>query len=693
MGAGERGHEANGTRRDVDHNEDAEDRRGPGRRATGSREEGELSEEEGEIVDAQREGGVKERSPPRRPRDHSPRARSPGRPASRRSPGGARRTRSRSRARERSRSRDRSAKDRRRDPGRRAEGRDVERGRDRGRDRERERGRDRGHRERHRSRERRRTPEEEVRIDDDDVRRLEAIAEGVGLTAEEEEQRQIEERRRRRAEILAARAGTEPPQGGAVPVPAPAAEAPRAPEPERDVDAEAAQAEQELAGVGEALFEARGAAQGTMAAADEVTGGGGSALRPDPGNAARPQEEDAGADDDDDGVDIFAETPPEAKGDTGAPVTKRARGLADQFDDTEGYYIWTVGETLDGRYEVFASHGRGVFGSVLRARDLHAPSQVVAAPGGAAVEEKPEVAIKVARANETMFRQAQTEKLILSKIAATDPDGRRHCVRMLGYFEHRGHACIVFEAMDMDLRSLVKKVGRNIGIHVKAVRAYAVQLLVSLKHLRDTGILHADIKPDNILVNKERNTVKLADFGSAMFAGDNELTPYLVSRFYRAPEVILGLPYSHAMDMWALGCVLFELYTGSILFPGRSNNDMLRCFMDLRGAFPKKMLRRAAFRAMHFEGEPHMSFRHQEVDKVTGKEAVRVIGNPTPSKTIAGLLGQPSDRATQKQVELLADLLDKMTCLDPDRRISVREALQHPFVQGDAAPRAGPRAR
>lgn len=91
-------------------------------------------------------------------------------------------------------------------------------------------------------------------------------------------------------------------------------------------------------------------------------------------------------------------------------------------------------------------------------------------------------------------------------------------------------------------------------------------------------------------------------------SGDNELTPYLVSRFYRAPEVILGLPYDHPMDMWAVACVLFELFTGQILFPGRNNNDMLGLFMDVKGPFPKKMLRKAAFRDQHFEGEPNFAF-------------------------------------------------------------------------------------
>ena len=102
---------------------------------------------------------------------------------------------------------------------------------------------------------------------------------------------------------------------------------------------------------------------------------------------------------------------------------------------------------------------------------------------------------------------------------------------------------------DINLRELTKKYGAGVGLNLDGVCVYAKQMLVALHHLKNCGVLHADIKPDNILVNKKRNIVKLCDFGSAMLSGDNELTPYLVSRFYRAPEVILGLKYGESMTL------------------------------------------------------------------------------------------------------------------------------------------------
>jgi serine/threonine-protein kinase PRP4 len=111
--------------------------------------------------------------------------------------------------------------------------------------------------------------------------------------------------------------------------------------------------------------------------------------------------------------------------------------------------------------------------------------------------------------------------------------------------------------------------------------------------------------------------LKICDLGSASDASDNEITPYLVSRFYRAPEIILGMNYDFAIDIWSVGCTLYELYTGKILFTGRTNNQMLRSIMDCRGKFTTKILKRAQFAHLHFD--ELANFRSVEQDKLTGK--------------------------------------------------------------------------
>ncbi len=99
------------------------------------------------------------------------------------------------------------------------------------------------------------------------------------------------------------------------------------------------------------------------------------------------------------------------------------------------------------------------------------------------------------------YRTGQQESVILRKLSGADPESRRHCVRLFSSFEYRNHLCLVFESLHMNLREVLKKFGRNIGISLTAVRAYAKQLFIALKHLRNCGVLHCDIKPDNMLVS------------------------------------------------------------------------------------------------------------------------------------------------------------------------------------------------
>ncbi|XP_022776973.1 serine/threonine-protein kinase prpf4B-like isoform X2 [Durio zibethinus] len=364
--------------------------------------------------------------------------------------------------------------------------------------------------------------------------------------------------------------------------------------------------------------------------------------------------------------DIFGETPTGVrklgKGD-GLPVIRS--GLNDNWDDAEGYYSYRFGELLDSRYEITAAHGKGVFSTVVRAKDLKAGTT-----------DPEEVAIKIIRNNETMHKAGQLEVQILKKLAGADPDDKRHCVRFLSSFKYRNHLCLVFESLHMNLREVLKKFGRNIGLKLTAVRAYAKQLFIALKHLKNCGVLHCDIKPDNMLVNEAKNVLKLCDFGNAMFAGKNEITPYLVSRFYRAPEIILGLPYDHPMDIWSVGCCLYELYTGKVLFPGPTNNDMLRLHMELKGPFPKKMLRKGAFAEQHFDQD--LNFHATEEDPVTKKSIKRMILNIKPKDISSIIVGSPGE--DPKMVVNFKDLLEKIFVLDPEKRMTVTQALAHPFI-------------
>lgn len=174
-----------------------------------------------------------------------------------------------------------------------------------------------------------------------------------------------------------------------------------------------------------------------------------------------------------------------------------------------------------------------------------------------------------------------------------------------------------------------------------------------------------------------------------MLAGMNEVTPYLVSRFYRAPEIseflfshfillciqyssycysvsilhvvwctiflaVLGLPYDHPLDMWSVGCCLYELYTGKVLFPGPSNNDMLRLHMELKGPFPKKMLRKVLH---HFQISSYLQ----------GNNLLLIFTSATVAKWIYKYFLRNCSQFCR--VPLRCNILTKISTFMPLRRI------------------------
>lgn len=270
---------------------------------------------------------------------------------------------------------------------------------------------------------------------------------------------------------------------------------------------------------------------------------------------------------------------------------------------------------------------------------------------------------------------------ILQQLNGADPEDKKHMIRLERHFEHKGHLCMVFENLSINLREVLKKFGRDVGINLKAVRAYAQQMFLGLSLMRKCNILHADLKPDNILVNETRNMLKICDLGSASDASDNEITPYLVSRFYRAPEIILGMPYDFAIDIWSIGCTLYELYTGKILFTGRTNNQMLRSIMECRGKFTTKVLRRAQFAHVHFDDMAN--FKSVEQDKLSGKDTVKTMTFAKPVRDLRTRLLSASKGLSEeemKELNLFADLLDRCLALNPEKRCTPGEALKHPFI-------------
>lgn len=215
-----------------------------------------------------------------------------------------------------------------------------------------------------------------------------------------------------------------------------------------------------------------------------------------------PQQPEKSKADDDEDFDMFAEEFDEEKFaapkpthlDTAADDRKVPSALAQpnaggilEGDDKDGYYKIRIGEIMDGRYQVQTTLGKGMFSGVARAVDI---------------TNKRLVAIKMMRNNDALRKGGFTEIAILQKLNDADPESRKHIVKFERYFEHKGHLCLAFENLSLNLREVLRKFGNNIGINLGATRAYAHQIFVALAHLRKCSIIHADLKPDNILVSK-----------------------------------------------------------------------------------------------------------------------------------------------------------------------------------------------
>jgi len=357
---------------------------------------------------------------------------------------------------------------------------------------------------------------------------------------------------------------------------------------------------------------------------------------------------------------------------------------ADDWDDSEGYYKAKIGEVMMERYEVTEDFvGKGVFSNVCKAKDKTDGSMV---------------AIKVMRCNDMMKKAAEKEVEILERLNKADKQNKRHVIRLHRHFLYRGHLCLVFECMWDNLRVALKKYTKDKGMSLQAVRAYTRQLLIALRHLHKCGIIHADIKPDNILISAGHNVVKICDLGSAMELTEVEPTPYLVSRFYRAPEIVLAAKYSFPLDVFAMGCTLFELFTGKILFPGKTNNDMLRLFMEVKGKLPNKLIKSGTVWKNHFDD--NMDFKFFDVNKATRKKITRTITDLSAKRSVVEMVlnrvGPDKQKSTEaddqlymKKAKQFADIIDKMTAMDPDRRTSANDGLSHAFL-AEAGPGSKP---
>lgn len=229
------------------------------------------------------------------------------------------------------------------------------------------------------------------------------------------------------------------------------------------------------------------------------------------------------------------------------------------YDDEQGSYLHTAHDHVAYRFEVLKILGKGSFGQVVKAFD-HKTNTFVG--------------LKMVRNERRFTKQAAEEIRILELLRDQDVDNSRNVVHLLEHFTFREHVCMTFELLNMNLYELIKR-NKFQGFPLQLVRKFAHSILVCLDMLHRNKIIHCDLKPENILLKQQgRSGIKVIDFGSSCFEHQRIYT-YIQSRFYRAPEVILGCKYNVSIDIWSFGCILAELLTGKSII---SLTDLFDCY-------------------------------------------------------------------------------------------------------------------
>ena len=290
------------------------------------------------------------------------------------------------------------------------------------------------------------------------------------------------------------------------------------------------------------------------------------------------------------------------------------------------------------RYDLLSKQGKGAYGIVFKAVDKRT-QEVVALKK-----------IFDAFQNSTDAQRTYREIMLLQEW-----DGHENIIRLINVVkaENDKDIYLVFEYMETDLHTVIRA---NIleGIHKQYI---IYQILKSLKYLHSADIIHRDLKPSNILINSDVN-IKLCDFGLARSLSAPKdgsmpvLTDYVATRWYRAPEILLGsTKYSKEADMWSVGCILAELISGKPLFPGTSTLNQLNKILEVTGK-PSK----------------------EDIASIQSELASTMLESIPNIKTKNFNQIFPVANSTE------IDLLKKLLTFNPNYRLTIEEALKHDFV-------------
>ncbi|KAL0908730.1 hypothetical protein M5K25_023237 [Dendrobium thyrsiflorum] len=321
------------------------------------------------------------------------------------------------------------------------------------------------------------------------------------------------------------------------------------------------------------------------------------------------------------------------------------------FEEDKNFHV-VLNSVIAGRYHVTEYLGSAAFSKAIQAHDLHTGI---------------DVCVKIIKNNKDFFDQSLDEIKLLKFVNKHDPADKYHILRLYDYFYYREHLLIVCELLKANLYEFHKfnrESGGEVYFTMPRLQSITIQCLEALQFLHGLGLIHCDLKPENILVKSySRCEVKVIDLGSSCFETDH-LCSYVQSRSYRAPEVILGLPYDKKIDIWSLGCILAELCTGNVLFQNDSPATLLARVIGIIGSIEQTMLAKGRDTYKYFTKNHMLYERNQETNR---------LEYLIPKKTS---LRHRLPMGDQGFIDFVAHLLE----INPKKRPSAAEALKHPWL-------------
>jgi len=214
---------------------------------------------------------------------------------------------------------------------------------------------------------------------------------------------------------------------------------------------------------------------------------------------------------------------------------------------------------------------------------------------------------------------------------------------------------MVMQYFPFDLRRVLNQMKKNHLSNQQFGKLIIYQILMGIQYLHSGNILHRDLKPENILVNTD-SSIAICDFGFARFSNGDiaELTNYVVTRPYRAPEIALGqINYSKEVDIWSIGCIFYELLTMRLPFVHKNHFELIQSLVEVFGTPPIDYW-------TYIKTDQFKKYAYCHGVRPEGKASWTIL----------------------EQVDTLAiDLLDSMLCFHPAKRISAEAALTHPYFQ------------